>query len=165
MRFSAWFANAAVATSTEAINMVLRIQFKPTGSSTWTTSGANYAEVEIRNITADKGWVYGQALLDLGSNTDGVYRIQIANKGKQGLGNDVLLDDIDLTICTPTFNVHFYDSVHDAELDEVQLSSLTVQSLVRIKDEGFGSIATPRLILFSVDTTKVDGTAGKIYLL
>ncbi len=161
MRFSAWFANAAVATSTEAINMVLRIQFKPTGSSTWTTSGANYAEVEIRNITADKGWVYGQALLDLGSNTDGVYRIQIANKGKQGLGNDVLLDDIDLTICTPTFNVHFYDSVHDAELDEVQLSSLTVQSLVRIKDEGFGSIATPRLILFSVDTTKVDGTAGK----
>ena len=96
MNFSAWFANAAVPSSTAPINTQFRI-LDQNGDE------IQSARINVNNIKASDGWVHGSTAFFSGANTE--LTLQIINNGEAGVGNDILIDDILFTSCVPKLSI------------------------------------------------------------
>ncbi|HOU27607.1 MAG TPA: hypothetical protein PLD76_06095, partial [Paludibacteraceae bacterium] len=96
MNFSAWFANAAVPSSTAPINTQFRI-LDQNGDE------IQSARINVNNIKASDGWVHGSTAFFSGNNTQ--LTLQIINNGEAGVGNDILIDDISFTSCVPKLSI------------------------------------------------------------
>lgn len=151
VRLSAWIASAAKEKSSDNyVKMGLAFQFSATGSDPWTdlfkTDETVYNTDDWKNIISDN--------FEL-SSVSGEYRIVIYNSDNStGTGYDVLIDDIRLTVCQPTFTVNFYDESGTAYLNGV-LPHINSQLPVKVQDKGFGTLgANPCLMLFEYDETQ-----------
>lgn len=138
LKFSAYFASAAVQSKQDVtfnpINVELIIQFKKTGSTTWED-----AETIQSQVTYSEGWQRGEVEWKVEDN-DGDFRVVINNNGATGDGNDLLIDDISLNLCTPAFALYFYDQANDLQFEEKVAQKLDEESTIRIKQINFGSL-------------------------
>lgn len=96
MTFSAWFANAAVASSTTPINAQFRVLDK-NGMEITT------ARINVDAIKPSDGWKQGTTAFFSGDNDQ--LTVQIINNGTSGNGNDILIDDIEFTSCVPQLSI------------------------------------------------------------
>ena len=96
MTFSAWFANAAIESSTTPINTQFRVLDK-NGMEITT------ARINVDGIKASDGWIQGTTAFFSGDNDQ--LTVQIINNGESGLGNDILIDDIEFTSCVPQLSI------------------------------------------------------------
>lgn len=96
INFTAWFANAAVASSSTPINTQFKILDK---------NGVEIqsARINVNNIKASDGWVKGSTAFFSGDNES--LTVQIINNGTSGAGNDILIDDISFTSCVPQLSI------------------------------------------------------------
>ncbi len=137
LKFSAYFASAAVKSKQDVtfnpINMELKIQFKETGSSTWKDVAVVHSEVNY-----DDGWQRSEVEWTV-DDADGDFRVVINNNGATGDGNDLLIDDISLDLCTPSFSVYFYDE-DDNVFEELEASNVEETAPIRVKQVDFGSL-------------------------
>lgn len=137
LKFSAYFASAAVKSKQDVtfnpINMELKIQFKETGSSTWEDVAVVHSEVNY-----DEGWQRSEVEWTV-DDADGDFRVVINNNGATGDGNDLLIDDISLDLCTPSFSVYFYDE-DDNVFEELEASNVEETAPIRVKQVDFGSL-------------------------
>ena len=137
LKFSAYFASAAVKSKQDVtfnpINMELKIQFKETGSSTWEDVAVVHSEVNH-----DEGWQRSEVEWTV-DDADGDFRVVINNNGATGYGNDLLIDDIGLDLCTPSFSVYFYDE-DDNVFEELEASNVEETAPIRVKQVDFGSL-------------------------
>lgn len=154
LTFAAWFASAAKQSSGGNISMKIRIQYKADELSAWTTM----SEVETK-VQYEENWKRSYAAMDITGST-GLYRMQIENYAAGGTGNDVLIDDISLDLCVPTFPVEFYDA-QKGSYTSTKIDSMTQQLPVRIEKKDFGVGENPCVFLLEVDTTLTDGSVGK----
>lgn len=138
LKFSAYFASAAVQSKQDVtfnpINVELIIQFKKTGSSTWEDAATIQSQV-----TYSEGWQRSEVEWKVEDN-DGDFRVVINNHGASGSGNDLLIDDVSLNLCTPAFALYFYDQVKDLQFEEKVAQKLDEESTIRIKQINFGSL-------------------------
>lgn len=96
MTFSAWFANAAVAKSTTPINTRFRVLDQ-------NNQEILTARLDVNNIKASDGWKQGSTAFFSGDNT--TLTVQIINNGSAGVGNDILIDDIQFKSCVPLLSI------------------------------------------------------------
>lgn len=96
MTFSAWFANAAVASSTTPINTRFRVLDQ-------NNQEILTARLDVNNIKASDGWKQGSTAFFSGENT--TLTVQIINNGSAGFGNDILIDDIQFKSCVPLLSI------------------------------------------------------------
>ncbi|NCC99760.1 MAG: hypothetical protein EOL95_08710 [Bacteroidia bacterium] len=96
MTFSAWFANAAIESSTMPINTQFRVLDK-NGMEIVT------ARINVDGIKSSDGWRQGTTAFFSGDNDQ--LTVQIINNGESGLGNDILIDDIEFTSCVPQLSI------------------------------------------------------------
>lgn len=96
MTFSAWFANAAVESSTTPINTRFRILDQ-------NKQEILTARLDVNNIKADEGWRQGSTAFFSGENE--TLTVQIINNGSSGYGNDILIDDIQFKSCVPLLSI------------------------------------------------------------
>ncbi|MBO7159825.1 MAG: gliding motility-associated C-terminal domain-containing protein, partial [Paludibacteraceae bacterium] len=138
LKFSAYFASAAVQSKQDVtfnpINVELIIQFKKTGSSTWEDAATIQSQV-----TYSEGWQRSEVEWKVEDN-DGDFRVVINNHGATGDGNDLLIDDVSLNLCTPAFALYFYDQAKDLQFEEKVAQKLDEESTIRIKQINFGSL-------------------------
>ena len=139
LKFSAYFASAAVQSKQDVtfnpINVELIIQFKKTGSSTWEDAATIQSQV-----TYSEGWQRSEVEWKVEDN-DGDFRVVINNHGASGSGNDLLIDDVSLNLCTPAFALYFYDQAKDLQFEEKVAQKLDEESTIRIKQIKFGSLS------------------------
>lgn len=137
LKFSAYFASAAVKSKDNVtfnpINMELKIQFRETGSTTWQDAAVVHSEVNY-----DEGWQLSEVEWTV-DDADGDFRVVINNNGATGDGNDLLIDDISLDLCTPSFSVYFYDE-DDNQFEELEASNVEETAPIRVKQVDFGSL-------------------------
>lgn len=138
LKFSAYFASAAVQSKQDVsfnpINVELIIQFKKTASSTWEDAATIQSQV-----TYSEGWQRSEVEWKVEDN-DGDFRVVINNHGASGSGNDLLIDDVSLNLCTPAFALYFFDQVKDLQFEEKVAQKLDEESTIRIKQINFGSL-------------------------
>lgn len=138
LKFSAYFASAAVQSKQDVtfnpINVELIIQFKKTGSLTWEDAATIQSQV-----TYSEGWQRSEVEWIVEDN-DGDFRVVINNHGATGDGNDLLIDDVSLNLCTPAFALYFYDQAKDLQFEEKVAQKLDEESTIRIKQINFGSL-------------------------
>src|SRR5574344_2063870 len=92
IRFSAFIANAAKESSIDPIKVKFILW-----NDTKTTKLAEYTET---NLSFSAGWKEVSAMFNTGSNDNVI--IQVINKAAAGgAGNDLLLDDLTFSTCTP----------------------------------------------------------------
>ncbi len=96
MTFSAWFANAAIESSTTPINTRFRILDQHNQEIV-------AARLDVNNIKAADGWKQGSTSFFSGENE--ILTVQIINNGSAGLGNDILIDDIQFKSCVPLLSI------------------------------------------------------------
>ncbi len=157
LNFSAYFANATKdnSSTSQPINMDLVIEYKAVGSSKW----EEQTKVTSK-VTYNEGWKQCSASIDLESS-DGDYRIVVKNHGGTGVGNDVLIDDITLRLCVPTFPVSFYDEETDSEYDTYTYTQIDETQIIRIAKQDYGHGENNCVVLLSVDDSKKAGEAGR----
>lgn len=96
MTFSAWFANAAISSSTTPINTRFRVLDQ-------NNQEIMTARLDVNNIKASDGWKQGSTAFFSGENEK--LTVQIINNGSSGLGNDILIDDIQFKSCVPLLSI------------------------------------------------------------
>jgi hypothetical protein len=145
LNFSAYMASAAVKEKPGVtflpINAELRIQHRDSENDPWVTRSFIKSEVDF-----DDEWKRFQTdftIVDEG----GQYRLVIKNNGSTGSGNDLLIDDISLTLCSPTISVEFEDSKEAS----YTFKSLDEEKSIRVPKVDFGSIKEPCLMLFGLN--------------
>ncbi|MCQ2351642.1 MAG: hypothetical protein MJ003_06695 [Paludibacteraceae bacterium] len=161
LSFSAYFANA---TKNEGgslpIDMELVIQKKKAGEPE--TAWVDATKVSTK-VGFNDNWQYQEASLDIeesGSEAD--YQLIIRNNGGTGVGNDVLIDDISVDLCVPTFPAEYYDNTKTpSTYTSATFEKLTDNEVVRIADIDFGLGSNPCVYLLKVDETKKTGEAGR----
>ena len=145
LTFSAYMASAAVKekpnVTFKPINAELKIQFKKTGSTTW----ENVANIKSQ-VDFDDNWKRFETSWKI-TDTEGQFRVVIKNNGSTGDGNDLLIDDISLDLCSPTISVEF----SDIQADSYTFTSVDEEISVRVPKVNFGSISDPCLMLFGID--------------
>ena len=64
--------------------------------------------INLNDLTLDNGWKHVSAMFNtVDLNADGQITVQLINLASYGQdGNDILLDDLELTICTPNASMH-----------------------------------------------------------
>ena len=138
LTFSAYFASAARERSGLAFNpikMEMIIQFQKNGTSTWKNEAVIPSEVTER-----EGWQRSQVSWTV-KDDDGKFRVVIDNKGAgTGSGNDLLVDDISLDLCTPAFAMHFYDVENDEMTETMLAPAINDTALMRVPKINFGSL-------------------------
>ena len=153
LKFSAYFASAAVQSKQDVdfkpINMELKIQFQKTGTSTWQDAAVVHSEVKY-----SEGWQRSEVewVVD---EVDGKFRVVINNNGATGSGNDLLIDDVSLDLCTPAFTLYFVDE-NGNQTENLVAKDVTDKADVQVKQIDFGSLGEdPCMQLYKRDT---DGT-------
>lgn len=145
LTFSAYMASAAVKekpnVTFKPINAELKIQFKKTGTTTW----ENVANIKSQ-VDFDDNWKRFETSWKI-TDTEGEFRVVIKNNGSTGDGNDLLIDDISLDLCSPTISVEF----SDIQADSYTFTSVDEEISVRVPKVNFGSISDPCLMLFGID--------------
>ena len=99
LTFSAWFANAQNPTRGTSVDINMRFQIL--NASNTVVSGSI---IDVPAIAAGTGWFYGETTINTGSG--GLFTVQILNNGASGVGNDVLIDDIELKVCVPQVSLN-----------------------------------------------------------
>lgn len=145
LTFSAYMASAAVKSKPNVtflpIDAELKIEFKQTGATAWTT----VANIESQ-VAFDDNWKRFETSFKM-SETDGEFRVVIKNNGTIGDGNDLLIDDISLDLCSPTISLEFVD----IEGVEHTFTSVDEEISLSVPKVNFGSIDEPCLMLFGLD--------------
>ena len=145
LTFSAYMASAALKEKPNVtflpIDAELKIQFRQTGATAWTT----VANIESQ-VAFDDNWKRFETSFKM-SDTDGEFRVVIKNNGTTGDGNDLLIDDISLDLCSPTISVEFADK----DTEDYTFTSVDDVVSVRVPKVNFGSINNPCLMLFGID--------------
>ena len=137
LKFSAYFASAAVQSKQDVtfnpINMELKIQFQKTGTTTWQDAVAVTSQVKY-----EEGWQRGEVewVVD---EVDGKFRVVINNLGADGDGNDLLMDDVSLDLCTPAFTLYFVDD-KGAQTETIVAKNVSDQAEIQVKQIDFGSL-------------------------
>ncbi|MBR2492217.1 MAG: gliding motility-associated C-terminal domain-containing protein [Paludibacteraceae bacterium] len=132
MIFSAWFANAS--TKTEA-KISMKFVVKDENGNR-----IDAAELEVKDIDFNAGWVKGETSFNSGNNTQ--LTVEIYNCSSGGMGNDFMVDDISFSVCTPEVTMNAtstYNSVQIAE-DLVQGScgdSITLNLVTSMAEAQF----------------------------
>lgn len=145
LTFSAYMASAAVKSKPNVtflpINAELKIEFKATGATKWEEVASLESQVEF-----DDNWKRFETSLKL-TNTEGEFRVVIKNNGSTGSGNDLLIDDISLDLCSPTISLEFVD------IEEVEhtFTSVDEEVSLSVPKVNFGSINEPCMMLFGID--------------
>lgn len=91
MIFSAWFANASTKTDAK-ISMKFVVKDE-------NGNRIDAAELEVKDIDFNAGWVKGETSFNSGNNTQ--LTVEIYNCSSGGMGNDFMVDDISFSICAP----------------------------------------------------------------
>lgn len=156
MRFSAWFASAAQpdksASNQTTIDMTLMIQYYDAANKKWVDASKLTTQVDYAD-----DWVYASTELEI-PDRDYTYRVIVTNANASGTGNDVLIDDVMLTVCKPKINVEF-DHPTDKEDHTLANTSEKLNVLVANTESGnFGSITDPCIMLFE----ELTDDAGKV---
>lgn len=160
LSFSAWFACAAQPHDDVAqdkltdINMVLKIQYSEDAGQTWKDgkdADGNVSALES-TVSVEEDWVCLSTDLEI-VDRDYDYRIVITNNSSSGVGNDVLIDDIQLHLCKPTFKVYFEDAESN-KVEQITLTNIEEKTTVVLPNQNFGSIANPCVMLFKQKGTK-----------
>ena len=143
LTFSAYMASAAVKEKPNVIfkpiNAELKIQFKAEGASAtdpWETVASLESQVEF-----DDNWKRFETSLNL-TDTNGEFRVVIKNNGSTGSGNDLLIDDISLDLCTPAFPLEF-ELVKDGAttyVSEIEIDSITQKDHFVLRNDNWGSL-------------------------
>jgi hypothetical protein len=145
LTFSAYMASAAVKEKPNVtflpINAELKIEFKATGATKWEEVASLESQVEF-----DDNWKRFETSLKL-TSTDGEFRVVIKNNGSTGSGNDLLIDDISLDLCSPTISLEFVD----IEGVEHTFTSVDEEISLSVPKVNFGSIDEPCMMLFGLD--------------
>ena len=120
MTFSAWFANAAIASSNTPINTRLRVL---------DMYGAEIvsARMDVPPISASDGWKQGNTAFFSGENTS--LTIQIINNGVSGYGNDILIDDIVFMSCVPQVSMNTLMEVQCGEFTEISVKTENIEHI------------------------------------
>lgn len=154
LTFSAYFASAARERSGLAFNpikMEMIIQFQKDGTSTWKNEA-----VILSEVTEREGWQRSQVSWTV-KDHDGKFRVVIDNKGAgTGSGNDLLVDDISLDLCTPAFAMHFYDAKTDEQTDSKVASAINDTDTIRVPMINFGSLGQE--VCMQAYQVHIDGT-------
>lgn len=154
LTFSAYFASAARERSGLAFNpikMEMIIQFQKNGTSTWKNEAVIPSEVTER-----EGWQRSQVSWTV-KDDDGKFRVVIDNKGAgTGSGNDLLVDDISLDLCTPAFAMHFYDVENDEMTETMLAPAINDSALMRVPKIDFGSLGQE--VCMQAYQVHIDGT-------
>ena len=90
MIFSAWFANASTKTDAK-ISMKFVVKDE-------NGNRIDAAELEVKDIDFNAGWVKGETSFNSGNNTQ--LTVEIYNCSSGGMGNDFMVDDISFSVCT-----------------------------------------------------------------
>lgn len=167
LRFSAWFASATQphddVPSDEATNidMVLKIQYSDDNGTTWKDGVDKEGEPSslASTVTLTEDWVLLSTDLYIVDKTY-KYRIVITNGSSSGVGNDVLIDDVQLTVCKPTLGLQF-DHPTDKENHILTSTSEEVYAMVPLAN--FGSITDPCIMLFE-ESKDDSGTTTYSYI-
>lgn len=145
LSFSAYMASAAVKEKPDVtflpINAELKIEFKASGATNWEEVASLESQVEF-----DDNWKRFETSLKL-TDTDGEFRVVIKNNGSTGSGNDLLIDDISLDLCSPIISLEFVD----IEGVEHTFTSVDEEISLSVPKVNFGSINEPCLMLFGLD--------------
>ena len=146
LKFSAYFASAAKKDpSFIAINMQLIIQFKKANTTTW----VNASEPIESHVNFDDGWQRAEVEWKV-EDADGDFRVVIINNTDSGTGNDLLVDDISLDLCTPAFTLYFKDENGNQTEDKVA-TNVSETSNIQVKKINFGSLGDdPCIQLYQV---------------
>lgn len=149
--FSAWFASAAQPHSEGMdtdIYTIISIEYRKDENSPWEAGkdeDGNFSRLESK-VTFEQDWVYVSTDM-LIPDTEYEYRIVITNQNKSGVGNDVLIDDIQLHMCKPVFNVYFKDKDNN-NVEELTYAKVDSTTTFVVKNQNFGSITEPCIMLF-----------------
>lgn len=145
LTFSAYMASAAVESKPNVtfkpIDTELIIEFKKTGETTWKPVANIESQVEFKD-----NWKRFETSWKI-TDIEGEFRVVIKNNGSTGDGNDLLIDDISLDLCSPTISVEF----SDIQADSYTFTSVDEEISVRVPKVNFGSISDPCLMLFGID--------------
>lgn len=100
MNFSAWFANPDWRTGivpgiqSNQVKMALRVLDKA-------NNGTVLGEISL-NVPEKSGWVNGTVSF---YNTSNSLTLQVINYGVSGGGNDIIIDDVEFTMCRPQIGI------------------------------------------------------------
>lgn len=138
LTFSAYFASAARERSGvdfQHINVKMIIQFQKEGTTEW--KDVKFIESQVQEF---EDWQRGEVEWTV-EDDKGKFRVVINNLGSgSSSGNDLLVDDIRLDLCTPSFTMHFYDEVANVQSESVQAPTVTDEQVIRVKQIDFGSL-------------------------
>lgn len=145
LNFSAYFASAAKEDPKFiGIDMQLVIQFKKNGTSNWVDADKIKSTVKYA-----EGWQYAKVDWKV-EDADGDFRVVIRNNTDSGYGNDLLVDDISLDLCTPAFTLYFKDENGNQTEDKVA-TNVSETSDIQVKKINFGSLGDdPCIQLYQV---------------
>ena len=136
LKFSAYFASAAKDDpSFKGINMKLSILFKKNGTRDW--KEANFISSTVK---FSDNWDY-QTVDWKVEDADGDFKVVIENNSDTGFGNDLLVDDISLDLCTPAFALYFVDEEGNMT-EELETQSINDTAKIQIQKIDFGSLGT-----------------------
>lgn len=145
LTFSAYMASAAVKEKPDVtflpIDAELKIEFKAADATKWEEVASLKSQVDF-----DNNWKRFETSLTL-TDTNGEFRVVIKNNGSTGSGNDLLIDDISLDLCSPTISLEFVD----IEGVEHTFTSVDEEISLSVPKVNFGSINEPCLMLFGLD--------------
>ena len=156
LTFSAYFASAARERPGLAFNpikMEMIIQFLKDGKSE--SEWENVATIKSE-VTEREGWQRSQVSWTV-KDDGGKFRVVIDNKGAgTGSGNDLLVDDISLDLCTPAFTMHFYDVENDEMTETMLAPAINDSALMRVPKIDFGSLGQD--VCMQAYQVHIDGT-------
>ena len=156
LTFSAYFASAARERPGLAFNpikMEMIIQFLKDGKSE--SEWENVATIKSE-VTEREGWQRSQVSWTV-KDDGGKFRVVIDNKGAgTGSGNDLLVDDISLDLCTPAFTMHFYDVENDEMTETMLAPAINDTALMRVPKIDFGSLGQD--VCMQAYQVHIDGT-------
>ena len=156
LTFSAYFASAARERPGLAFNpikMEMIIQFLKDGKSE--SEWENVATIKSE-VTEREGWQRSQVSWTV-KDDEGKFRVVIDNKGAgTGSGNDLLVDDISLDLCTPAFTMHFYDVENDEMTETMLAPAINDTALMRVPKINFGSLGQE--VCMQAYQVHIDGT-------
>ena len=156
LTFSAYFASAARERPGLAFNpikMEMIIQFLKDGKSE--SEWENVATIKSE-VTEREGWQRSQVSWTV-KDDEGKFRVVIDNKGAgTGSGNDLLVDDISLDLCTPAFTMHFYDVENDEMTETMLAPAINDAALMRVPKINFGSLGQE--VCMQAYQVHIDGT-------
>ncbi len=158
LTFSAYFASAAreradLEGGFNPIKMEMIIQFLKDGKSE--SEWENVATIKSE-VTEREGWQRSQVSWTV-EDDGGKFRVVIDNKGAgTGSGNDLLVDDISLDLCTPAFAMHFYDVENDEMTETMLAPAINDAALMRVPKIDFGSLGQD--VCMQAYQVHIDGT-------